>query len=1142
MLLRARCQRVAKSVFDYAPHPKIFSTCQVNSRVHSKGIASLRNAEQKSIFGPRDLESSAIEREIKEFLAYRITPISSSSENFTRPTLDNRIALEKIRALCMDRTYLRLKKPSDLWKSKHESKKLINRIQQLFNNPTVSVPKLQRAVSVGDLVLLLDLYHKLHLVVGLPPNFNSTTYTFINEDGDIIYGPRSRIILRVPGILPEDLINELDLITLETKYPKIAPSGMPDSTFSRGSFLSPLELRKWESDRSKLETSTLVKQQDSNETGIENTSAGETQSEISYYTQNENKISTYNVGDDLFIAQAASQFLVDTDINTFIIPESARKIFDRHLQDLSAKSFVLIPNYLKKLEKLYQLESDSQRPFYGVSQYTIFELFDILENKILLDLVSTTNILPFKNFGRSDIEIPVANYIALVLSLKRSQRSWRIESLKSTMDPLSVFSRRKMEFFLMEHQKDFLQEGGMNAFENFYVRFLQEKVKSNLLQKFPGILKMFQSFVADGCTNDPSMASLVATLVKQMDLHIKGKNIVTNTQSLLVQSSRSRAHEILTSLDDSMEVSPVSWLETTNVPNSEVSPDAKLTADFYKYVDSTFDVLKKNWKRLPSEFYKTDTLSGMRKNFGPTPVYCIDSETAQEIDDGISIQERKLSFLITIHIANPTSYIKKSSKLSKMAFKMGSTNYMPEDTITMLPRSLSTLCGLDFTDEEASKVNGTDSKELKPPRKKYKRTLAVQFSLRKRPIVEYFNQVSRNSTAKPSDELATKVYKDISKTVNIKAYKITNLPSNYTYETVNAILNDEENIALFKNKKLRASPIKDLFQLYHISSILRHFRVKNGGSLEISRSTSSVSVKFSDKEVCKLLEEVGSSWKLCLPRSTSPFYAVLTFTQGSNRGLDSKSQQLVSNFMIAANFAGARFAQREKVPLIYKEQSLNMSTSVKNAVDAMSREFYDRGEAASSDRQLALISVFSTASFTTVPGKHSSLGLDVYLNLTSPLRRYVDMVNHWNLELYLLRNQVLKTTRASEYPNLVHTAGHLQAAEYRNKYAQRLANRFWSCKFLGQYIKLKEEGSIQSPLTFSFLLRGDAKYGDVKASIIEFSGVHVTIVRNNYLVEQFLKNEFQIGKVVKATNLRLCSLDCVEGEISVELLEPQTRK
>ncbi|KAK3676707.1 3'-5' RNA exonuclease complex component [Recurvomyces mirabilis] len=87
-----------------------------------------------------------------------------------------------------------------------------------------------------------------------------------------------------------------------------------------------------------------------------------------------------------------------------------------------------------------------------------------------------------------------------------------------------------------------------------------------------------------------------------------------------------------------------------------------------------------------------DSMAGLRHDWGALPVYCIDDASAHEIDDGLSVEPISAGtndpkeWWVHIHIANPTAFFERDHPMAKMARHMGESIYMPERTYMMLPR------------------------------------------------------------------------------------------------------------------------------------------------------------------------------------------------------------------------------------------------------------------------------------------------------------------------------------------------------------------------------------------------------------------------------------------------------------------------
>lgn len=152
-----------------------------------------------------------------------------------------------------------------------------------------------------------------------------------------------------------------------------------------------------------------------------------------------------------------------------------------------------------------------------------------------------------------------------------------------------------------------------------------------------------------------------------------------------------------------------------------------------------------------------------------------------------------------------------------------------------------------------------------------------------------------------------------------------------------------------------------------------------------------------------------------------------------------RSRDLVRDAMLMTGEAVAKFARDNNIPLPFTVQ------------DPPDTE--DRNPERPSE-MLALRKMLKRSQQVTTPGLHAGLGLNLYAQATSPLRRYLDLVVHQQLRAYLRGAPLL------DEQEILTRIGTADAIIGAIRTAERLSNTHWKLVYLLQNPEWAGEGII----------------------------------------------------------------------------------
>ena len=146
------------------------------------------------------------------------------------------------------------------------------------------------------------------------------------------------------------------------------------------------------------------------------------------------------------------------------------------------------------------------------------------------------------------------------------------------------------------------------------------------------------------------------------------------------------------------------------------------------------------------------------------------------------------------------------------------------------------------------------------------------------------------------------------------------------------------------------------------------------------------------------------------------------------------ARPIVQESMMLAGWAAASYALEHEIPFPFARQ--DVFETFEGPAQDMAEMFARRKS-------------LGRTQWNVRPGRHMGLGFDSYAQVTSPMRRYLDLVAHQQLRAHLLEESGLESTLLGT-PALLERIGASDLASSSVRQAERISNRHWTLVYLQQ--------------------------------------------------------------------------------------------
>ena len=459
-----------------------------------------------------------------------------------------------------------------------------------------------------------------------------------------------------------------------------------------------------------------------------------------------------------------------------------------------------------------------------------------------------------------------------------------------------------------------------------------------------------------------------------------------------------------------------------------------------------------------------------------TLTFTIDPEDAKDFDDALSYKKlRNNNIEVGIHIADVTHYVRENTSVDDEAKKRGTSVYLSDRVVPMLPETLSNdLCSLN------------------PNEDKNVFSVIVEFDTTHKIINTNFNKSKINSNERMSYEEAQHILTKGNK----------EMPAN---------------ISLTKKKRSVSSEVEKAIKALNLIAVnLKKTRQKEGSV-------------FFNKEEVRFVVEKGEPVDYKVKKQKQANFLIEEFMLLANVMVARKIKENKRK----AVFRIHDYPDEEKIIELERfaknlGYNINISNSknINEAINNLLKDVENSPEKNVVD--MMVIRSMSKAKYSTNNIGHFGLGFEDYTHFTSPIRRYPDIIVHRLLNAVLLNN-------SPKQQSLENTCIHCSRMEETATKAERASTKMMQVKYMSKQINKKFDAIVSGIIERGVFveIKGNKCEGLVRMKDIP-NDYFIYDAKNLKAVGQHTHEEYSLGDEVLIKVLRA---DIDKKQIDFKILE-----